>query len=100
MDDQTEVPAKASAARQGNETSKQSTADKTYVERLRFLALMHLLRWDVSDASIVAMPLGEERIRIGTVPVSVLAQLNRLLGQHHAKVTATESFAEEERCQK
>ncbi len=90
MSDQTEV----------TQASRRAPVDRTYVARLDFLTMMHLLRWEVSDAAVVVTSLGEERVRIGTVGVPVLEQLTELLRRHFTTITAAEpsSADAEARC--
>lgn len=86
-DDEAEHPSS-----QGGEGSPQSAAkERTYIARLDFLTLMHLLRWEVSDAAVVTTTLGEERVRIGTVAVPVLEQFTELLRRHFTAVTTVEA---------
>ena len=76
----------------GGDGSPQSAAkDRTYIARLDFLTLMHLLRWEVSDAAVVTNALGEERVRIGTVSVPVLEKFSELLRRQHETTTAENS---------
>lgn len=69
----------------------QAATDRTYIARLEFLTLMHLLRWEVSDAAVAINTIGEERVRIGTVSVPVLEQFTELLRRHLATCTAEKS---------
>lgn len=95
MDDQTEVADGRPVDLRSRELRQQATKDRTHVARLDFLTLMHLLRWEVSDAAVVTNALGEERVRIGTVSVPVLERFSELLRGHLTATTAENSaFAE------
>ncbi len=72
MDDLTEYSDESPAARRPR-------ADRTYVARLDSLTQMHLLRLDGATPVAMVNALGEERIRIGTVPVPVLETITEAL---------------------
>jgi len=91
MDDQTEVADGRPADLPSGEMPRRSAGDRTYIARLDFLTLMHLLRWEVSDAAVVTNALGEERVRIGTVSVPVLEKFSELLRRQHETTTAENS---------
>ncbi len=88
MNDQTEAA----------EVSQRSASDRTYVARLDFLTMMHLLRWEVSGAAVVVSSLGEERVRIGTVSVPILEQFTELLRRHFTTITAVQPSGTEVSC--
>ena len=87
MNDQTEATETEPGVGQDSEASQRWARDRAYIARLEFLTQMHLLRWDVSGAAVMASSLGEERVRIGTVSVTVLEQLTELLWRHFTSVT-------------
>jgi hypothetical protein len=92
MDDLTLDDEAGQTGDRGGDGSPQSAAkDRTYIARLDFLTLMHLLRWEVSDAAVVTTSLGEERVRIGTVAVPVLEQFTELLRRHFTAIATVEA---------
>ena len=96
--DRPETTGAASAVGQNNEGSQQLPRDRTYVARLDFLTMMHLLRWEVSGGVVITTTTGEERVRVGTVSVAVLEQLTELLRRHFTTAaTAGAAGAEVER---
>jgi len=99
MDDQTEVADGGPADPPGGGLPQQAARDRTYVARLDFLTLMHLLRWEVSDAAVVTNALGEERVRIGTVSVPVLERFSELLRGYLTTITAENSTLAEVGCE-
>ena len=99
MDDLTLDDEAGQTGDRGGDGSPQSAAkDRTYIARLDFLTLMHLLRWEVSDAAVVTTSLGEERVRIGTVAVPVLEQFTELLRRHFTTITAVQPSSTEVSC--
>ena len=91
MDNDTRVTKAVPAVGQNDEGSQPAARDRTYIARLDFLTLMHVLRWEVSDAAVVTTTLGEERVRIGTVAVPVLEQFTELLRRHFTVISTAET---------